>query len=130
MESSDKQKIREVFEEVYARNVKSADLQGYAEMYTEEALWMPPNAGDRCGIADIVAGFADQIAEQDIDPIFNAEEIEVIGDFGYVIGISLATIRPKDGSPTKTAKFRALWLMKKDQGIWKIDRQIWNSKPL
>lgn len=126
--NNDKDEIRQVFEEVYAANVRSRDLQGYAEMYTENALWMPPDQPDRCGIPDIVEGFAAQIAEQDIDPIFVAEEIEVMGDFGYVIGISQATIHPHDGSPSKEVKFRALWLMKKEYGIWKIDRQIWNSK--
>lgn len=130
MKSSDKDKIREVFEEVYAANVRSGDLQGYASMYTEDALWMPPNVPDQRGITEIVEGFADQIAKQDIDPIFTTEEIEVMGDFGYVVGMSQATIRPKDGSASKEVKFRAVWLMRKEQGIWKIARQIWNSKPL
>ncbi|MFW9257624.1 YybH family protein [Nostoc sp. CALU 546] len=130
MKSSDQDEIRKVFEEVYAANVRSGNLQGYASMYTENALWMPPGVPDRRGTADIVEGFAAQIAQQDIDPIFTAEEIKVIGDFGYVIGMSQATIRPKDGTTPRQANFRALWLMKKEQGIWKIDRQIWNSKPV
>ncbi len=130
MESSDRNEIRKVFEEVYAENVRAKNLQGYADMYTENALWMAPNVPDRCGREDIVEGFAQQIANQDIDPTFTADEIEVMGDFGYVIGISLATISPDDDSPPKQAKFRALWLMKKKQGQWKIDRQIWNNKPL
>ncbi|MDZ8223779.1 MULTISPECIES: YybH family protein [unclassified Nostoc] len=130
MKSSDKEKIRTVFEEVYAANVKSEDLCGYGEMYTEDALWMAPNVPDRVGINDIVEGFSEQIASNKIDPIFTAEEIEVIGDFGYVLGISLATIYPKDGSPSKLVKFRALWLMKKQDNNWKISRQIWNNKPL
>lgn len=126
----DRNEIARVFEEVYAENVRTKDLQGYGEMFTEEALWMAPNVPDRCGIEDIVAGFAESIANQDIDPIFTADEIEVMGDFGYVIGISIATIYPNDGGAIKKAKFRALWLMKKVQGSWKIDRQIWNNKPI
>jgi len=128
--NNDKDQIKQVFEEVYATNVRSGNLQSYASMYAENALWMPPGEADRQGVTEIVKGFAAQIAEKDIDPTFTAEEIEVIGDFGYVVGISEATIHPKDGSASKKAKFRALWLMKKEQGIWKIDRQIWNSKPL
>jgi uncharacterized protein (TIGR02246 family) len=130
MNSRDKEEIRRVFEEVYPENVRTKDIAGYAEMYTENALWMPPNAPDRCGITDIIEGFEKQIAHQDIDPIFTAEEIEVIGDFGYVTGSSIATIIPHDGSPTKQARYRALWLMKKDCGTWKIERQIWNNKPV
>lgn len=130
MENSDRDEIRRVFEEVYADNVRAKNLIGYGEMYTEDALWMAPNVPDRCGREDIIAGFAESVANQDIDPIFTADEIEVMGDSGYVIGISLATIYPNDGSPSKQAKFRALWLMKKVYGDWKIHRQIWNNKPL
>jgi uncharacterized protein (TIGR02246 family) len=129
MKSSDCEKIRSVFEEVYPTNVRKRDLSAYANMYTKDALWMAPGVPDRSGIADIVEGFAEQIAQNDIDPIFTAEEIKVMGDFGYVIGISLAIIRPKDGSPSRSVKFRALWLMKKEQDVWKISRQIWNNKP-
>ncbi|MEM7758895.1 MAG: SgcJ/EcaC family oxidoreductase [Cyanobacteria bacterium P01_G01_bin.67] len=130
MSISDRDAIRRVFEEVYADNVRSKNLMGYGEMYTEDALWMAPNVPDRCGREDIVAGFAESVAHQDIDPTFTADEIQVMGDFGYVIGISIATIYPHDGSASKEAKFRALWLMKKVQASWKIDRQIWNNKPL
>ncbi|MFZ1025505.1 MAG: SgcJ/EcaC family oxidoreductase [Limnoraphis robusta] len=130
MNSSDRDEIRKVFEEVYAKNVKTKNLQGYGDMYTENALWMPPNGADLRGRQDIIGGFQKMIANQDIDPVFKADEIEVMGDFGYVIGTSDATIKPHDGSPSKQAKFSALWLMKKDGGEWKIDRQIWNNKPL
>ncbi|MEL6929788.1 MAG: DUF4440 domain-containing protein [Cyanobacteria bacterium J06600_6] len=130
MSSSDREEIRKVFEEVYADNVKTKNILGYGEMYTEDALWIPPNASDRCGREDIITGFCTQISRQSIDPVFVADEIEVTGDSGYVIGTSLATIYPDDGSPSKQVKFGALWLMKKVQGVWKIDRQIWNNKSI
>lgn len=130
MESSDRNEIRRVFEEVYAENTRSKNLQGYGDMYTEDAVWMAPNAIDRCGRAEIIEGFAEQIANQDIDPVFTADEIQVMGDFGYVVGISVATIYPYDGSSSKQVKFRALWLMKKVHQQWKINHQIWNNKPL
>jgi ketosteroid isomerase-like protein len=127
--NNDKEQIREVFEEVYAANVRGRDLEGYGKMYTDDAFWMPPDQADRRGIPEIIEGFAAQIANQDIDPMFLAEEIEVRDNVGYVIGISDARIYPHDGSPSKEVKFRALWLMKKEGDLWKIDRQIWNVKP-
>ena len=129
MSYADKENIRQVFEEVYAANVRSRDLQGYAEMYTETALWMMPNIPDRCGVPDIVEGFAEYISNQEIDPILTAEEIEVMGDFGYVLGISVSTIYPQDGSPSKQSKCREVWLMQKEAGEWKIARQIQTLKP-
>ncbi|MCT7961381.1 SgcJ/EcaC family oxidoreductase [Laspinema sp. D1] len=128
MSFRDREEIRQIFEEIYPSNVRSMDLMYYAEMYTEDALWMPPDSSDCIGIHDIVQGFAEQCAHQSTDPTFNAEEIEVIGDFGYVIGSSAATIYPKDGSPAQVVQYRALWLMKKEGNSWKINRQIWNKK--
>jgi len=61
--NNDKEKIREVFEEVYAANVRSGDLQGYASMYSEDALWMPPDAPDRRGVEDILEAFEMQVAK-------------------------------------------------------------------
>jgi uncharacterized protein (TIGR02246 family) len=127
--NNDQEQIRMVFEEVYPANVRGRDLEGFAEMYTNEALRIPPDQADRRGIPDIVEGFAAQIANQDIDPTFIAEEIEVRGDVGYVIGRTHGTLYPHDGSASKEVKFRGLWLMKKEGDIWKIDRQIWNVKP-
>jgi uncharacterized protein (TIGR02246 family) len=127
MSFQDKGEIRKVFEDVYPSNVRTGDLDGYADMYTEDACWMPPGAVVRRGKVDIVKGFAAQIVTSEIDPTFMAEEIQVIGDFGYVIGMSQAKIRSKENGKTKDATFRAMWLMQKEQGTWKIARQIWNS---
>jgi len=127
--NNDQEQIRVVFEEVYAANVRGRDFEGYGKMYTDDALWMPPDKPDRRGIPDIVEGFASLIANQNIDPTFIAEEIEVRGDVGYVVGTYIATNYPIDGSPSKEVKFRALWLMKKEGDFWKIDREIWNVKP-
>lgn len=95
MKFSDKEKIRSVFEEVYPANVKSENLSGYAEMYTEDALWMAPGVTDRFGINDIVEGFTEQITQNNIDPVFTAEEIEVFGNFGYVLEFLLPQFAQK-----------------------------------
>ena len=129
MLSTDYDEIRKVFEEVYAENVRTRNIEGYGNMYTEDALWMPRNALDRRGRKDIMKGFADSIAHQDIDPVLTADEIEVMGDFAYVIGISALTIRSHENDDSKQVKYRTLWLMKKESEEWKIDRQIWNEKP-
>ena len=50
------------------------------------------------------------------------------GNDGYVVGISNADIYLNNDEPKK-AKYWALWVMKKVNGKWFIDRQIWNNKP-
>lgn len=128
MSVRDKEEVRRIFEEVYPDNVRLADSISSGRMYSEIALWMPPDAPDRQGVDDIVQGFSAQFAHQSIDPIFTAEEIEVMGDFAYVLGTSDATIHPKDYSPDHVVKYRALWLLKKEKESWNITHQIWNKK--
>ncbi len=129
MSVSDRDQIKAIFEEVYPGNVRAKDPQAYGALFTEAAIQMPPQVPDHYGPADIAAGFAQQITDKDLDPTLTAEEIEVMGDFGYVTGIARITVRPHDGSPDIQVKFRGLWLMKKEQEQWKIHRQIWNEKP-
>ncbi|MGI8504378.1 MAG: YybH family protein, partial [Hassallia sp.] len=90
----------------------------------------PPGDVDRRGVNEIAEAFGMQSISVDIEPKLTAEEIKVIGDFAYLVGISLATISPKDGGQTNKVKLRIVWLLRKEAGIWKIAREIWNSKPL
>ncbi len=128
MTVSDRTQIKKIFEEIYPETARSRNPQRYGAMFTETAIQMPPHVPDRHGQADIAAGYAEQIVDKDLDPTLTAEDIHVTGDFGYVTGIAMVTIHPHDDSPAIQLKFRGLWLMKKEQGDWKIDRQIWNEK--
>lgn len=125
----DRNQIQTIFEDIYPARARARNPQEYADMFTEAAIQMPPNVPDRYGRADIATGYAEQIADKDLDPSLSVEEIEVTGDTGYATGIALVTIHPHDGGSPIQIKFRGFWLMKKAQGEWKIHRQIWNEKP-
>lgn len=121
--------IRQLFEEVYPDCLRTGDVQDYEQLYTEDALCMGPNVPDRRGIHDIGEGFTQQIAKQKIESaIFTAEEIEVIGNIAYVTGISIFEIHPRDGSSPEIVRYRDVWITRKEEGTWKIHRQIWNVK--
>lgn len=126
---NDRDQIRKIFEEIYPKNARSNNPQSYAAMFTKTALQMPPNVPDRSGRDDIAAGYAEQIVDKELEPTLTAEEIQVMGDFGYVAGIAMVKVHFLNGSPSTQLRFRGVWLMKKEEGEWKIDRQIWNEKP-
>jgi uncharacterized protein (TIGR02246 family) len=126
----DEEAIRRLFEETYASNVRSGDVDAYVAMFTEDAFWMPPGDADRRGVNEIAEAFGMQSISVAIEPKLTAEEIQVIGNLAYVVGISLATITPKDGGQSNKVKLRIVWLLRKEAGTWKIAREIWNSKPL
>ena len=127
--SKDAEQIRMLFEKAYATNLKTGDVKTYMALFTNDAVWIPPGGLDQVGPKAIGEAFANQANAVNIDAVLTADEIKVMGNFAYIIGTSVAKISPKDGSPTMNAKFRVLWLMRKEQGKWKIAREIWNAKP-
>ena len=129
MSATDRNQIQTIFEEIYPNQVRAKDPQAYAALFTETAVQMPPDVPDRYGRDAIAAGFAQQIVDKDLDPTLTVEEIQLMGDYGYVSGIAMIVVRPHDGTPSMRLKFRGVWLMKKEEEQWGIDRQIWNGKP-
>jgi ketosteroid isomerase-like protein len=131
MSMSDYEAIQTLFEQTYADRVRGRDIEAYIAMYTADAFWSPPNAADCRGQAEIAEGFARQIANADIDPVFTAEEIRLFGATAYVLGNSVAQITDHGTGSVRVAKYMALWIVEcgSDNGEWLISRQLWNNKP-
>lgn len=126
----DQQSIKKLIEETYPANVKASDGTGYANMFTKDALWMPPDAPDFRGVQEIADEITNRFQQFTITPTITAEEIEVItNNFAYVVGKANAVLYPKDRSESMDLNFRPVWLLRKENGTWKIARQIWNTKP-
>ena len=122
-------KIRELVSKTYREMVVNHDSAGYAGMYSEGVLWCPPSAPDqttRSGIAKHMQGAFDKLVF-DVEP--GAEEVEVMGDFAYALGMVHGRTTPRAGGDDGAVKFRIFWFFRKESGAWKIHRQIWNSKP-
>jgi uncharacterized protein (TIGR02246 family) len=129
MDEKDEDRLRTIFEEEMPACVRANDIPGYVSHFADEAVWCPSNAVDRYGPIQIAEGLTAALANLTIDPLFTADEVTVMGDFGYVFGRSKETLHPKDGSPTSVVDSRELWLFRKRDGAWKIYRMIWNFKP-
>lgn len=126
----EQQSIKKLIEETYPGNVKANDGAGYASMYMQDALWMPPDAPDFRGTQEIEEEITNRLQQFSITPTITAEEIEIVTpDFAYAIGLAKAMLEPRNGSESMSLTFRPVWLLRKQDGAWKIARQIWNMKP-
>jgi uncharacterized protein (TIGR02246 family) len=126
---TDKAAIREIFEVLLPAKVRARDTEGYAALFTDHAIWSPAGAEVRHGPREIAQGVAAVLADVDIDPTFYADEIEVIGQSGYVFGRSSEIVTPRGGGPATTVYSRELWLFHGHADRWKIYRMIWNFVP-
>ena len=86
-----------------------------------------PNISCKEAIRSAVQGLFDTFSfEVELTP----DEIEVMGDFAYVLGQVTGNPTPRSGDPGRPIHFTAIWLLRKGPDGWKISRQVWNSKPV
>ncbi len=121
--------ITAIITERYPEFANSHDAAGYASMYSEDALWIPPSAPERVGREGIATAMQASFDKNVFDVQPHADEVEVIGDFAYVIGTADGVLTPRDGSDPKPIQFRVFWLFQRGDDGWQIVRQIWNNAP-
>ncbi len=129
--SNDIADIRALLEDEYGTRINAQDAAGYAnDLYADDVLWAPPDAPDRTDKAGIQAGIQGVFDNFNPNVQLTANEIEVMGDFAYAVGDVDLKLTPKAGGDVVPVNFRIVWLLAKQQGSWKIKRQIWNKKPI
>jgi len=114
----------------YGEYVNNHDAESYVTLYTEDVLWAPPNGPDQTdaeGIQAAVQRLFDTF-EFDVEP--ETDEVEVLGDTAYVVGSLIGVLTPHDGGDPMNIHFRAIWILRNEDGEWKIARQVWNNKPV
>ncbi|WKN30144.1 SgcJ/EcaC family oxidoreductase [Porifericola rhodea] len=127
----DEQKIRSLITEKYPYAVRSGQAKNYSALYTSDVTYLPYD-GPACHSPKEIEKFYNMITEKfRIEPVLSIEELKVLdtGEDAYAIGLSTATLTPKDGSAAHTYPFRVMWLFHKVLGQWKIHKQVWNVKP-
>lgn len=129
--SNDVADIRALLADAYGARINAQDAAGYAnDLYADDVLWAPPDAPDRTDKAGIQVGIQKVFDKFDPDVKLTAKEIEVMGDFAYAVGNVDLELTPKSGGDIVPVNFRIVWLLVKQEGSWKIKRQIWNKKPI
>lgn len=122
--------ITAIVTERYPEYANSHDAAGYASMYSEDVLWIPPSAPERIGREDIQAAMEAQFDKFEFDVQPFADEVEVMGDFAYIVGGAEGVMTPRDGSDPVPVHFRVFWLFQRGDNGWEITRQIWNKAPV
>ncbi len=121
--------VTAIITEQYPAFANSHDAAGYASMYSEDALWIAPGAPERVGREAIEAAIQASFDKFEFDVQPFADEVNVMGDFAYIIGGAEGTMTPRDGGDVVQVNFRVFWLFQNGDNGWEIIRQIWNKAP-
>lgn len=107
----------------------AGDGKALAELYTEDAVLLPPGAErieGRAKIAEFWQGAMDAGLE---DPSLEAVEVVELGDYAYEVGALSITAQDADGQPAPVSgKYIVIW-QRGDDGTWRLHRDIWNLDP-
>jgi ketosteroid isomerase-like protein len=103
--------------------LKKGDAAAIANMYSADAIAMPPNEEIAQGRAAIQKLWQGAIDAGIRDLSFEVLEVEKKGDWLYEVGKYV--LKGADGKQMDHGKYLVVW--KREGGQWKLHRDIWNS---
>jgi uncharacterized protein (TIGR02246 family) len=120
--SDDTRESIESSNRAFAAAFLRGDAEAVAELYTEDAELLPPGAGAVAGRAAIAAFWKGAIDAGVKDLVLATTEVESTGDLAWEVGT--VRIVANDGRVTED-RYLVVW--KRENGNWKLHRDIWNS---
>jgi ketosteroid isomerase-like protein len=126
----DLEQIRPAIEEgnrKFGEGFRSVDARAVAELYTDDAILLPPNAGILKGKENVEVfwGGAMQMGVKDV--VLSSVELLLMGDFVCEIGEYRLTIQPEGQEAMQDqGKYLVIWKLH-IEGNWKLHIDIWNT---
>ncbi|MBI2963625.1 MAG: SgcJ/EcaC family oxidoreductase [Deltaproteobacteria bacterium] len=113
----------------YGKAVEQRDAAAIRDLYTKDAILLPPDQAmirGNAGVEDFwKASFAAGVKTASLDTI----DVEQAGDVAVETGTYAMTVAPEGKeAQTATGKYVVMWKRVKD-GTWKLHRDIWNATP-
>lgn len=120
--SEDVRSAIEAANRAFGAAVRKGDHLAVGELYSEDARVIPPGAEVVRGRAAITEFWKQGLAAGLSDAVLSTVDVESAGDVAYETGT--ARITNRDGQ-TSQARYLVVW--KKEDGSWKLHRDIWNA---
>lgn len=115
----------------FAALLMSENLDGFMDLFAEDAIRLPPEAPAQVGLDAIRAAQYRQFEDFDQDITIRMDESEFSGDLAFVRG-SFAVTQTRANGPTIDLVGSWMNLMRRSpDGKWRIARNMWNrDQPL
>jgi uncharacterized protein (TIGR02246 family) len=114
--------------ESYERALAASDVEGVVNLYTRDAVVLPPNAPSAVGIDAVRATYTGIFQAIDIDLSFEVAEVKVVSpDWAFVRSASQGTITILATGAQIPSSNHELFVLHKAHGRWKLARYSFSS---
>jgi uncharacterized protein (TIGR02246 family) len=126
MNSQEKQAI-ETLLSAYESALNASDTKAVLELYAEDGVFMPSEAPTSIGKIAVEGAYKYVFSQIKLSIVFSIDEIEIHGDLAFARTISRGTNDVLAAGVTVPEENRELFVLKKENGVWKIARYIFNK---
>jgi ketosteroid isomerase-like protein len=113
--------------DLYTLAVETGDLDLYVDVYTNDAVQIPPDAPIRIGSAQVRAAMEPALALFDIICPIYPQEATVNGNWAFGRCDWSLSLTPKEGGATTIFNGRSIDILKRQpDGSWKFYMSCWN----
>ena len=108
--------------------VNACDIESNLAGFTDDQVYMPPDAQPIHGKPDLKAAIQWWIDNFEVSIEMMPEETIVSGDWAFQWGILKGSMRPREGGDRTPMDWKFMYIYKRQaDGSWKIARDIFNS---
>lgn len=126
MTASDQQAITTLLK-AYEKALNAADTPAVIELYTDDGVFMPSGAPTSIGKEAVSQAYDFVFSQIRLHIAFSIDEIETHGDLAFARTISRGTTDILATGETVAEENRELFVLRKENGQWKIARYLFNK---
>lgn len=106
---------------------RQGNVSAVVELYTDDAVLLPPNSGKIEGKAAVEAFWTGGMQMGIKDVMLTTDELTIMGEYVCEIGNYTLTIQPESQDTMEDhGKYLVIW-KQSPEGIWKLHIDIWNT---
>jgi uncharacterized protein (TIGR02246 family) len=126
MEAIEKQEIKNLLF-TYRDALNASDVRKVLPLYTEDGIFMPSGAPTSIGTEQVKGAYEFVFSNIQLSIEFYIDEIIVNGEYAFARTTSKGTTLIHATGETVPEENRELFVLKKENGSWKIDRYMFNK---
>jgi len=111
----------------YRDALNESNAEKVLSLYTENGVFMPSSAPTAIGQEQLKGTYEFVFSNIQLNIEFYIDEIEIVGEYAFVRSTSKGTTFIHASGETVPEENRELFVLKKENDSWKIDRYMFNK---